>query len=1282
MTASTPSDEAIETLLRGQPLSLPTGKVVVERLGANAVRLLQALWDSRAELGKCKGTEQVARARTAYVAAAPVGVGTTTHPAPRPCENASGPQKWRLVRLRCQSIRGIAPVGELFEFVFDGASALIYGPNGTGKSSLVAAVSWVFTGTVATDSEENAAVVPLYSTPKSDGGAAKKLRDWPVVHTLPHGSDPRQVEPDCFAEALLRSEGGRALHLRRTERVLQESTDGEAWRVCTDLASHGISPLDVQLSITAATVFGRRSLEASPDTRHLLSMMLGYDAVEELGAVIGGLAPTLTRAINAEREVVQGKTAQLWAKLQGLPATIREGHPLRDAVSALAATPVPTQEQVAATHAAAVRAVAAAESELAGVLGLDAVGGASAGLADALNSAIATLSRPVAELLPVLTLLDPGRFVPADGQLTAGDALAAHVRELESFARGAEGRIAARLTWWREEVEPGSRSSLLVHVAPYFDPDVGYCPVCERSVRGTRVEARLRELRGVSPESRSELRVFFRDLTDELNLLLPPALLALAAVDPAVRIHEDWDKLKRVIAPALAPLVARYESVVGGAADGLPPIAVREDDPLPAGADAVFAAAAQPFLTALRTARRAVGVARWGAAHLPVVTTRLGKTLTDLTDEGALSLRATLSRGSHAAADVVPHTLVAKEMAGVAHEAAAIRAAEGQVSTMADIRAAVEEVKHIGKYAEAVVEHVFGGIREKTAEHFANLYPNANPDLTLARLHLNKGRDKSVEAYLQADGFEFPGHHVANAGHQRAVALAFFFALLDRHPGGLGFVVMDDPILSLDDNHREAWAANVLRPRLAVTQVLLTTHQRQFLNNCRADFTPGRLVELNPRTRSRRITWRPGDRLDRAAGMLADNWISAPAEMRKYREELLITLDAYSPSPFFTHRNLTDSLDRYAGLGKPHPLAGPNDKIAAGLRAAAVARVLDPALHAFTEADVTEPMVRTCLHGLQELDVKFRKELDRLEEQRLRDLRAKVATGTRPPTSDVDPDPVVTPVVIPSEHLRVGDGYASWRGGLPLDVVGTAAAQSKGCVVDLTERPLPALFPPGEAVLVVGESLSPVARVGQWALLAEEVEAVGDGDYVAVIDQTGNRYLRRTWSRGDAWVLEAVNPLAGVPPVVVRKCACAVRKVIGVLYGGPKEPKFGTGRRVSEWHPRRDFRANPLAGLSGISVRGSSLEPIASDGHVVVVGPKVSASDRTRKGGLAVVETDDERTGNVIKRVYPDANNWILLSPNPIDPRDPIPVAAEKLRAVWPVLGVLFCLAIPDENPA
>ena len=134
-----------------------------------------------------------------------------------------------------------------------------------------------------------------------------------------------------------------------------------------------------------------------------------------------------------------------------------------------------------------------------------------------------------------------------------------------------------------------------------------------------------------------------------------------------------------------------------------------------------------------------------------------------------------------------------------------------------------------------------------------------------------------------------------------------------------------------------------------------------------------------------------------------------------------------------------------------------------------------------------------------------------------------------------------------------------------------------------------------------------------------------------------------------------------------------MRKVNGVCYGPRKEPGRGSGKLANEWSPRQDFKSSNIAGHFGITVEGTSLDPIALHGQVVLVARKLdSRFDSIARGSLAVVETEDDRVGSVIKRVFPGERMWLLASPNPIEPRDPIAITKANIRAVWPVRGVIF----------
>jgi hypothetical protein len=139
--SATASEAAIDDLLRGDRLS--SGKLQVGPLGANAIRLLRAVWGLRQDLSRRKGVDQAVAVRAAYLETAsaaphPVAAPLTPRTDAAVKETASDDsdaartppkRRWRLHRLRCQSIRGVAPIATVFEFAFDGVPILLYGPK-------------------------------------------------------------------------------------------------------------------------------------------------------------------------------------------------------------------------------------------------------------------------------------------------------------------------------------------------------------------------------------------------------------------------------------------------------------------------------------------------------------------------------------------------------------------------------------------------------------------------------------------------------------------------------------------------------------------------------------------------------------------------------------------------------------------------------------------------------------------------------------------------------------------------------------------------------------------------------------------------------------------------------------------------------------------------------------------------------------------------------------------------------------------------------------------------
>ncbi len=739
-----------------------------------------------------------------------------------------------------------------------------------------------------------------------------------------------------------------------------------------------------------------------------------------------------------------------------------------------------------------------------------------------------------------------------------------------------------------------------------------------------------------------------------LHEIVPHTIANLSSVTVQQRIDADWSQLcDNLLSGEFTPLSVTYGSHIAATKAKVAAITTPSLYVLPDVCDDAFRIAASTFVHALKSTQQAIALLTWCTTHLAPLCDEIDGFITSR--ELPASLLAQLTKGKAEAALVKPLVTVCRELGRLRKEQEAIDKSRLQLKVLEEISDPLDHLKLLSKYAESVVQAEFNAIKGTTVTNLKHLYPETSTGMRPGNLRLGKGKDKSVEALLTANAFEVPGQYFANAGLQRAIALAFYFALLEKHHGGIGFVIMDDPILSLDEDHRERWAVNLLRPKLDKLQVILATHQRVFLRHCAHDFTPGRIVELNPRTHNRRISCRPGTRLQRAKQQLVEegDCLGAAVTMRKFREDVLISLDAYSDSPLFDPADLAGSMRRYELLPPNHPLAGDAQrKICERFKRNEVGCVLDPAAHSMSEADVTRPMVEDCLSCLTESTI-VAKELTRLDSLRIRSLRSSVIEAN----------------LIPFGKL---DSQVTWSNALDLPLIGATAAKSKPWRVELSTIGEHIRFGAGAAVQVAGDSLEPVARFGQWVLLAEEGVPLNDGDLVAVRDEGDGRYLRRLWSDERQWILQSINPVCPVPSLVVPKRLIGIRKIVGVIYSplGVAQPKI---RDSAEWLPCSSLNAaNALRLCQAIDVVGDSLDPIARDGQKVLVDQPLEIPSSCHEGELAVVDFTDETMGSVVKRVFPGKDRWILVSPNPVDRLIPMIVPPKTIRAVWVVRGVLF----------
>ncbi|MCH8147309.1 MAG: S24 family peptidase [Planctomycetes bacterium] len=180
---------------------------------------------------------------------------------------------------------------------------------------------------------------------------------------------------------------------------------------------------------------------------------------------------------------------------------------------------------------------------------------------------------------------------------------------------------------------------------------------------------------------------------------------------------------------------------------------------------------------------------------------------------------------------------------------------------------------------------------------------------------------------------------------------------------------------------------------------------------------------------------------------------------------------------------------------------------------------------------------------------------------------------------------------------------------------------------------------------------------------------------VAAKCANGDHLLRRIWSDGDSWTFQSINAVRPINSVVAAKIDSGIRKVVGVLYEEHRTPGSSTGAATIEWQPRADFRVGWISKLACVRVEGRSLDPIArARQHVLIDKQPTTDHLKVNNGDLAVVDTNVDSIGRVIKRVYRSEGHCILVSPNPVDPHAPeILDEAQLVEAkFWIVRGVLF----------
>ena len=1165
------------------------------------------------------------------------------------------PTPWRLGKVRACSFRGLAPAGETWEHDFAGKSHLMYGPNGCGKSSLLGAIAWCLTGKLFRD--DRAPSEPSDERVFTAGRESKATgRHADALALLDAEGNSVKAEATYWVELQFRAEDdtgtGQELWIRRDSADgLAESADGTSWNPVSELGETGIDELDAELHVLLPARIPHLRFGENPDLVRLFSQIIGLDDLADIAGVAEKAGTALKRlATKKEKDELRKHDDAISER----DAEIEEA-----AIDDLTAWPSYRSAMQTSRSSGDIETfgkelkekIERLNEQLVGDIGLEIPEKGTPefeefkkkvdGLSGRVQSALDDLGKPLSTLFPTSVWED----VPSEED-TEADAKA-----LATFEEDARRQIQERLEWEaRRRKEP--KVGLLLAAIQHFPEGSNECPVCTQDLDPVpEVKEHLEELRPYVAHDhlKKEIADLRNSLLARLEEIVPAEQRNEGKTVLAERLRHDWKNLKESRFVGLLRTIAdKYDAAIERVACELEAEPMAEDSLVPMATDPRLQKEFSVLDERFRLAQKYIQLCRLMRKHSQYVTDSLGSTLTARESTEPVSLLFLLERGKTATEQLQSLESVRKSTRALWQAQKDREHVKALITRYRAIADATAACKALGKLVRAETMSIVGRVEPRMKEHFLALYDDEL--LLFDKLTPGHAANPNVKnqfsLYLRAGDVRVPAEPFCNAGRLRALALSFAFALLEQSQSTLALLILNDPVLSLDEDHMSRFVNRLVVPCLDEKQAILATHYQEFYKRAEGVFSDAVRLQLPPRRRpTDEVSFEPMDLLNRVEAALATAtgaWREVGNNLRLWVERTLRTISAYCPEPFVRPNNIPGSVDAYSRISDPRIASTERDLIVGALRSNEFKCVMHRLAH---DENPSVSEVEDALDVLK----KCRKEVER-EIERFKRLYSHQQAG-----QGLLPRAIPKVLSLKSDPL---DGS--------LQIVAAAAAASGGAGIDATES-TEIRLDGCQLALIKEDVLDPIARRGQYVLLDAHENSPSDEDLVLVETEEGKRYARRFWNSEKGPYLEGVNQTSCFPPVQIKPGLYKVRRIVGVLFDGPGAKV--SGGSDEEWSPASVDAATIISKLKGVRVRKTSMEPLARDGQVVLIHQE-DARAELRAGDLACVNAED--VDNLIKRCYPGKERWILCPVNPTIVEDPICVDTDKLRQAYPLAGVLF----------
>ena len=1152
---------------------------------------------------------------------------------------------FNICKVKASSFRGLAPTGKEWEYNFQGQSHLIYGPNGSGKSSLLGAICWCLTGHIFRDDCPPSKPEPVTAYPI--GGGERIDRDDAQSLMDENGSSSPLT---LYWVEIELDNGTHKVTLRReSHNGLSFKTNGMDLASIQNIREAGIDDLDCEMRVLMPARVSHMKFGKNPDLIHLLAEVTGYGSLE----TIAELSEAITS--NSRRTATRCETNELTPKNQEINETITRIEVLADEQIET----IPSYERIQATDRKLEEVVEFGHSmnelidttkaELASDLGLEIPDKESdeyKGWKEQSNNLPGQINGLLGELQKSLTEIfsnSIGLEVPSEEEIVVLEG------KLNEFETKANREITERLEWALRE-QGDVAIGLKLQAAYHFEEESNKCPVCTQLLDNVpQIKKELEDLKEVSTKQhiKKELDDFWRYLTGELDKVISLNQRTLSSTSFADRINSDWNFFKdRHCKELLLPIAENNDNNIESIVEAIPEDSIEQfeipETKLEEAQDDL-----DKFALEFNKAKSYVLLCKNIYSHKERVQEQIQEALIQKNE--ASTFKTILERAK-TNNDLLTKLLdIRKETANLYRQKKKADELEKKIDSLRVIADDAETIKGLkAAVREDVKAIVNGELGEKTKAYYESLYDNevltyeqlttghaANPDI----------KDQ-VNLYLKAGNHQVPMAPYSNAGRMRALLLSFTFALLEKSSGSLGFIVLDDPALSLDDEHKARFVDKLVGPFVESGQVILGTHYERFFKVSEPIFCNKVKLAMVPRViPSDQVEFEPGDLLDKVKDAIEKHsgaWEPYSGYLRKWVERVLATISGYCSDNFYDPQSVTNSMRNYEKKIDPKIATDNRRQILDAFRSNAVDRVLHPVHHDGEAVQKSE--VVDAHKQLDECAKTVKEEIERFRGLYNHSLLARhIAEKERAKT---------IPSILKNEFINK-----------EIHVVREAAAahNEQGIEWDTNEAYSLSEY---SIIQVCSVVISPLAECGQYALLGNVEVEPENGDIVAIEAPDSQKYLRRYWKNDDgSLTLEGANPTNPFEPVQISLGHCDLRRVVGVLYK-EDEPSCGD----AEWS-LRGFADNWFDETFGIRVNGTSLEPIARNGQIVLV-KKQDVKAELRNDMLACLSI--EGIGDVIKRCHINDSQYILTSINPNDRENPIVTDIDSIHFAYELKGVLF----------